>query len=134
MQLCNLTDNELRELASRHRRLVDFLGAGDAIKATANAVCTAIDELIARRAGVNPRLVFLEKTIAYESACSLIESSCFQGKAEIGDPNEWFDLDTFDSEIGSIDDEVEYLELRGLLNHHPENPKWISFRDEGEEI
>ena len=43
----------------------------------------------------------------------------------------WFDISDSEAEA-ELKDSVLYLELRGLLIRHAENPKWVSPLDESE--
>jgi hypothetical protein len=78
--------------------------------------------------------------IAYDSCCSIIDcntlSSFYAGL-------EYFDVapvsDGSSAEppiVASVDakiaEAVKYLEARGLIDHHPDNPNWVTIHDESE--
>lgn len=69
--------------------------------------------------------------LAYNAACAAIEcnSQRVLPAAHSDEPEvEWFDI----SDEEDLDAEVRYLDSRGLLHHHPHNPKWIQLIDESE--
>jgi hypothetical protein len=72
----------------------------------------------------------LERSIAYESACSLLESHSLS----VGPEGEgWIDIggvNRFAKE--AVADAVQYLSLRGLLDCDPEHATWVRLRDETE--
>ena len=74
----------------------------------------------------------IELSFAYERASGVIESAC----ASRGWTTEFFglyyDLDDVDEDTVSVDEEAAYLDSRGLLDHHPDNPRWVSICDESE--
>jgi hypothetical protein len=74
----------------------------------------------------------LKQSLAFEHAQSVIECHCLSP----ADPDEegeyletWFDLDTSHLDVS---EEVDYLAFRGLLNIHPDHPRWVQIRDEDE--
>jgi hypothetical protein len=72
----------------------------------------------------------LERSLAYESAVCLIESSC-ASLPELG--TEWFDGGDVDHYCANaVKDACRYLDLRGLLECDPKNLNHIAIRDESE--
>jgi len=69
----------------------------------------------------------LEKSFAFERASGVIESECI---ADGEDETYWWDLDTAAEDLSQ---EVEYLESRGLLTRHPDNPNWVMLADNEDE-
>lgn len=72
-----------------------------------------------------------EMTFAYERAVGVIESSCVTEETE--GPESYYDLDSVDTGT-DLEDEVEYLDSRKLLIHHPDHPRWVMICDEGEPV
>lgn len=71
----------------------------------------------------------LELCFAYECASGVIESSCVMA-AEVG-CMKFYNLRSAEVDVT---DEVRYLQSRRLLDLHPDNPHWVSVRDEGEPL
>ena len=71
----------------------------------------------------------LAYVIAYSAACTMIESECtWHGTDGVG----WFDVGIENFGDDDVLDSVKYLEMRGLIERHPENRDWIQVRDESE--
>lgn len=64
-------------------------------------------------------------SIAYESCCSVIDVWCLDVSEEAGAEG-WFQLP---SDIAIVEDDIRYLEARGLLERHETREDWISVRD-----
>jgi hypothetical protein len=73
----------------------------------------------------------IERSLAYEQASSLIESSCARVERD-GDYYDLYDLDDVDEAVGDLSEEAGYLESRGLLVRQPDKPNLVEIRDEGE--
>ncbi len=71
----------------------------------------------------------LEKSFAFERASGVIESECIAEPAG-EDENGWWDLDSTEMDLSQ---EVEYLESRSLLKHHPAHPNWVMIVDSEDE-
>jgi hypothetical protein len=77
-----------------------------------------------------------EMSLAYERAAGVIESSCSTASEAEQDfiAGLWYDLDNVDEMVGDVTDEAEYLDSRSLLEHHPDNHRWVRICDEGEPL
>ena len=131
MRLCNLSDDQLLQHAAHYRKLANSLGASEAVSTTAAGLTAAIEELIDRRAGENVELRKLEQGFAYDHASVLIDSSC----GEISDAHDgsWIDPSEPDEMAAhDVQECVKYLDLRGLIERHPTDPRRILIRDESE--
>jgi hypothetical protein len=90
------------------------------------------DELFDLRAAEQSELRKLERGLAYDAACSTIDSNCEPAGVEHGD---WFDIDDVAEFSGDfVGEAVKYLELRGLIARHPDHPNWVSMLDESEAL
>lgn len=69
----------------------------------------------------------LGHSLAYESAASAIECHSLTYRVEGEEP--WCDVGR---ELHLIEDDVRYLEMRGLLERHPDHPEWVRVHDESE--
>ena len=71
----------------------------------------------------------LAHSLAYESAVSVIESMCLNVSEEAGAAGWW----QLPSDTSLFDDDLRYLEERGLIERYAEvRTRWISVRDESE--
>lgn len=69
--------------------------------------------------------------LAYEGATLVIESACPRVREEM----EWFDVTPQRvHEVAKliVADAVIYLEARGLLERHDDNPNWVTLNHESE--
>lgn len=71
----------------------------------------------------------LALTLAYDFACSVIESNCVPVSDQAEEPG-WFELPV--EPLAEIDDCVRLLEMRGLLERHATRPDWVRIADESE--
>jgi hypothetical protein len=81
----------------------------------------------------NEELNQLGHGIAYDAACSLIESNCLSAPCGIAEG--WFDVREAAVNVlarGEVAEAVVYLDMRGLIERHPDNPDWVALRDETE--
>lgn len=89
----------------------------------------------AHAAGYFANLRTLEAGLAYEFARSLLHSHLLTAE-EFGEPEflqlqtDLYPVDVDDAE--QVQDALDYLEARDLLEHHPAHPDWVAVRDEGE--
>ena len=74
-------------------------------------------------------LLKMEQSLAYERAAGVIESHCVPSYRE--SLQTWYDLKTAELEL---DDEVAYLESRGLLVHDELRPSLVMICDETEPL
>ena len=70
-------------------------------------------------------LARLQQEIADEGAICVLESEC----RRVDD--EWLDTNTYD--IAEPTAELRYLELRGLIERHPERPELVRVKEMGDE-
>ena len=113
MQLCNLTDDQVLNL---NRDLQQ-----------------ALVELVDRRAAEVSEHRALERSLAYEYACSVIDSCCAAIAHMSGSDCQWYDtLEVDPDSAGAVEDALLYLETRGLLWHHESYPSYVFLRDESE--
>lgn len=68
----------------------------------------------------------IERSLAYEQASQMVDSSCLLRTAG---SDTWIDLASAEIDLS---DEVAYLEARGLLMRHGDHPEWVMVCDEGE--
>lgn len=69
--------------------------------------------------------------IAYDAACTAIESNC----CSVDAARNWFDVGEVVVEADALDwvnESVRYLEMRGLIERHADSSNWVSMRDESE--
>ena len=135
MRFCDLTDEQLEVEVIRYNAFSSLIGEPDDTRKNAKIVAEALAELLDRRAAMtDDRLT--EMGLAFELAAGVIESHCTAVELPEDDDdydfNTWYDLDT--ASVEEIEQEVDYLDSRRLLLHHPSNPRWVSFCDEGEPI
>lgn len=117
MRLANLTDERLAEM-SKVSRYGNFPDVAD-----------AVEELIDRRAEEQSEFRNTERGLAFIQASSLLDCNCglIEGKSD------WFDISDYPEDLsGEIDEAIEYLEARGLLEHDPANYNHCSIRNESE--
>lgn len=70
--------------------------------------------------------------LAYDGCCSVIESTC---PIVVRIEQAWFDTTPDNVYVAArkfLADAVIYLEARGLLERHDDNPNWVSLNDESE--
>ncbi len=81
---------------------------------------------MALKADDRVEMLRLERSLAYENACSIIDSESLY----VGGEERWLEVEV----EGEVDlyDAVRYLDLRGLIERHPENSSWIKIREESE--
>jgi hypothetical protein len=74
--------------------------------------------------------------IAYDAACSVIESNCLHvDGCDISQGLDWFDTDPDSVDLDAEDhvaESVKYLEARGLIVRHKDNANWVQLQDESE--
>ena len=73
--------------------------------------------------------------LAYESATSFIDCNCVDVSKKVSADPFWFDIDPEGHSLesqGGIAEAVVYLEARGLLERHDDNPNWVTMFDESE--
>jgi len=70
-------------------------------------------------------LAKLQQEIADDGAISTLESEC-----AYDDEGEWLDTNAYD--IAEPTAELRYLELRGLLERHPERPELVRVKEMGD--
>ena len=82
----------------------------------------------------------LERSLAYEHACQIIEGSCRpvgdeDEDDEVSDCRDWWDAENGACELAADDITLarRYLESRGLIAVHPLRVSWIAIKDEHEE-
>lgn len=143
MHRCNLTDDQLHETIEVCTTISGDLQMGLPIRARGVGIASALRELLDRRAteATESPLRELERGIAYTSACSIIESNLGHSGTKGADRFDWYDTGSSDDEWAEdewpeqdIAEAVRYLDLRRLLDHHPDNPNWVRLRDEGEPL
>lgn len=72
----------------------------------------------------------LEAHLAYENASSFLDCNC---PPRTDDVTDWLETsaDAFgEGEHPEIAESVRYLELRGLIERHPEHSTWVQVLDE----
>lgn len=77
----------------------------------------------------------LGHSIAYDSCCSLIESSCLieRDQVEASWDDAWFHSLSVDSDAeDAVVEAIRYLDARGLLLRHPDRPDLVQVLDESE--
>ena len=87
------------------------------------------ETLTDRRAEEQSEFRNTERGLAFIQASSLLDCNCglIEGKSD------WFDISDYPEDLsGEIDEAVEYLEARGLLEHDPANYNHCSIRNESE--
>lgn len=67
-----------------------------------------------------------ERTLAYVSACSLLECHA------VAREDEAIDLRTLDLGEDALREAFQYLEMRGLIEQDPDDPELVYLRDESE--
>lgn len=118
MRLANVTDEDLKER----------LAACEQFNPTGTAA-GIYRELTDRRAEEQSEFRNTERGLAFIQASSLLDCNCglIEGKSD------WFDISDYPEDLsGEIDEAVEYLEARGLLEHDPANYNHCSIRNESE--
>jgi hypothetical protein len=88
------------------------------------AINKALEKFVAERAELDK----LAHSMAYENAETIIRSESLPYCDE--DEQQWFEVEP-EGEVDLVD-ALRYLELRGLLDRHPENPNRVQVRDESE--
>ena len=117
MRLSNLTTAELEQFVASCTAAKNLIFAN------------LVTELIDRRAEAESELRQLERGLAYDNACSVIDGCC----NPVFDLPEWFDVDDAAEFAGeAVDEAVMYLELRGLLERDPQRRNIVSIRNESE--
>jgi hypothetical protein len=71
-------------------------------------------------------------SLAFDASVSAIDSACAKVDALDG---EWFDItpaNVYHIAQPFVADAVIYLEARGLLERHDDNPNWVALNNESE--
>lgn len=129
--------NERGEVVINHPQLITD-SAGYIVFSPAQA--RSLADLLAKHADeaegrmLQSELDTMAHHLAWENAITCIECNCLQidldGVADrLGG---WLDLAASDAYDDDLAEQVRYLEARGLIERHEDNPNWISLRNEEE--
>jgi hypothetical protein len=125
------TDAQLEERAAAFDDLTTW-NCTLPFKVMAAQTAAALRELIERRKP-HTGLRALEKSLAYEHACSVIAGGVAHAYDEDGQIADHYDLGNVDSLAAQhVKDAVLYLELRGLLTRDSEDTNCVFIHDEEE--
>ena len=120
---CGLTDDELRVHLDNHRKIAEFLGTSPMVSATCSGIAAALEELLARRA-----------IDSYVRASESVRSKLVAVECDATGEGIWFDSRFVceGTDQVPVARAMLYLESRGLLARHPDNPAWVRVLNESE--
>lgn len=80
---------------------------------------------------LDPRTIALAIKIADASALCTIESACAADDWRKPDAERWWKTDEPNKLARAhVKEAMKYLEMRRVLEHHPEHPTWVRWPDE----
>jgi hypothetical protein len=142
MELCPLTNEELKARLNQEERFAQVSPAGSKSHEHYKLATAILRELLARRKEDSvirfndPELLALERSLAYEAASGVIDGCCASKRVNGSAIDEWWSNIDDVAEVAGIAEEiadaVRYLEARGLIERHPDHPNWVQVRDEDE--
>jgi hypothetical protein len=130
-----LIDDECVQLlhVTALRRISEALG--HPLKGVDKKTALDLADIAVAKIQTNDELNALAHKIAYDAAAATIECCCISIDEGTVENRNFYDLANDGNDSGAeraIADSVRYLEARGLIEHHPDNPNWIALRDESE--